>query len=50
MNISSIEDLMIQNIDNYKQRLKCHIEELLSNENDEQELISKKNKNGKNIN
>ncbi|MDE5553124.1 MAG: hypothetical protein K2I67_01105 [Malacoplasma sp.] len=47
LNINSIEDLMIGDIDNYKLRLKTHIEELLSSEIDEKELIAKKNKNGK---
>jgi hypothetical protein len=47
LNIDSIEDLMLDNIENYKNRLKNHIEELLSNEVNEKELINKKNKNGK---
>ncbi len=47
ININSIEDLMIENIEDYKSELKNHIEELILSEIDEQILISKKNKNGK---
>ncbi len=47
ININSIEDLMIENIEDYKSKLKSHIEELMLGEIDEQTLISKKNKNGK---
>ncbi len=38
---------MLDNIEEHKARLKTHIEELLLNEINEKELISKKNKNGK---
>ena len=47
MDISIIEDLMLDNIENYKTRLKVHIEELLSEQINEKDLIVKKNKNGK---
>ncbi len=47
ININSIEELMIENIEDYKSELKNHIEELMLGEIDEQILISKKNKNGK---
>ena len=46
LDISMIENLMIDNIENYKTRLKAHIEELLAKEIDEKKLITKKNKNG----
>ncbi len=47
ININSIEDLIIENIESYKSELKNHIEELMHGEINEQILISKKNKNGK---
>ena len=47
LEITSIEDLMIENIENYKTRLKVHVEELINQEIDEKQLISKKNRNGK---
>ncbi len=47
LNIATIEDLMLDNIEEHKARLKTHIEELLLSEINEKELISKKNKNGK---
>ena len=47
MDISKIEDLMLDNIENYKTRLKAHIEELLSEQINEKYLIVKKNENGK---
>ena len=42
MPISSIEDLMLDNIENYKNELLAHIEELLLENIDETDLISKK--------
>lgn len=50
LNISSIEDLMIKNIDEYKKAIHHHLEELLQREVDENRLIIKKNKNGKTMN
>ena len=47
LNISSIEDLMIKNIDEYKILIHHHLEELLQREVDENRIIIKKNKNGK---
>jgi len=47
LNINTLEDLMLDNIEEHKARLKAHIEELLLDEVNEKELISKKNKNGK---
>ncbi len=47
LNINSLEDLMLDNIEEHKAKLKVHIEELLLNEINEKKLISKKNKNGK---
>lgn len=47
LNIGSLEELMIENIENYKRELAIHIEDLLSSEVNEKDLISKKNKNGK---
>lgn len=41
-NISNIEDLMIENIEEYKQELLKCTEDLLINYVDEKELISKK--------
>lgn len=47
LNINTIEDIMIESIENYKKKIEAHIEELLKNHINEKELISKKNKNGK---
>lgn len=47
LNISSIEDLMLENIESYKRELRLHIETLLKNKVDEKELTTKKNRNGK---
>lgn len=44
INIDSIEDLMMDEIEDYKKELKSHIEELLANKLKEKELINKKNK------
>lgn len=47
LDINSIENLMLENLEKYKSKLKTHIEELLTKEINENEIISKKNKNGK---
>ncbi len=47
MNINSLEDIMISNINEYEKELRLHVEELLKSHINEKELISKKNKNGK---
>ena len=47
LNINSIEDLMLESIENYKKDLKAHVENLLGSHVKEEELIVKKNKNGK---
>ncbi len=47
MNINSLEDIMVDNVNEYKKELKLHVEELLKSHINEKELISKKNKNGK---
>ena len=46
LNIFSIEDILIKNIDEYKKELHHHMEELLQKEVDENDIIIKKNKNG----
>ncbi len=46
MNINTLENLMLDNIDEYKKELIKHTEELLGCHIDEKRLISKKNKNG----
>lgn len=47
LDISSLENLIVDNLENYRNLLNNHVEELLSNNIDEKKLISKKNKNGK---
>jgi hypothetical protein len=47
LNIDSIEELMLTELEDYKKELRLHIEELLSNKLNEKKLITKKNKNGK---
>ena len=47
LDIFSIEDLMIKNVEEYKELIHHHLEELLQREVDENRLIIKKNKNGK---
>ena len=47
LNINSIEDLMISDIENYKKLQRKHIENLIQSHINEKEIISKKNKNGK---
>lgn len=46
LDIFSIEDLLVKNIDEYKKELHHHIEELLQKQVDENKIIIKKNKNG----
>jgi len=46
LDIFSIEDILIKNIDEYKKELHQHIEELLQEQVDENSIIIKKNKNG----
>ena len=47
MNINSLEQLMVDNIENYKKNLHKHVEKILLTHIDEKELIIKKNENGK---
>ena len=47
LDINTIEDLAISSINEYKQYVHQHIEELLQTMVDEHKLIIKKNKNGK---
>ena len=47
MNINTLEQLMVDNIEEYKKDLHQHVEEILSTHINEKELIVKKNKNGK---
>ena len=42
LNINTIEDIMLEDLKNYKEELISHIEELLLNKIDEKDLISKK--------
>ncbi len=42
MDINSLEQLMINNVENYKKDLQKHTEELLSTHTNEKELIVKK--------
>ena len=42
LNISTIEDIMLEDLENYKEELINHIEELLLNKINEKDLISKK--------
>ena len=42
LNISTIEDIMLEDLENYKEELIKHTEELLLNKIDEKDLISKK--------
>ncbi len=48
ISINSIEDLMINEIEDYKKELKFHIEELLVNKIKEKEIVNKKNRKYKN--
>lgn len=47
LDIFSIENLLVENIENYKKELHQHIEKLLQNKINENRIIIKKNKNGK---
>lgn len=47
LNISEIENLSINTVKECKQIINNHIEKLVMSKIDEQQLISKKNKNGK---
>ena len=47
LNISEIESLSINTVEECKQIINNHIESLVMSKIDEQQLISKKNKNGK---
>lgn len=47
LDISNIEDLLINNIEDYKVNINKYMEQLISSHIDEKVLISKKNKNGK---
>ena len=42
LNINTIEDIMLEDLENYKEELITHIEELLLSKIDEKDLISKK--------
>lgn len=46
LDIFSIENLLVENIENYKKELHQHIEELLQNKINENRIVIKKNKNG----
>lgn len=48
LNINSIEDIAMKNIEDYKQIINTHIENLIFKKINEKELIVKKNENGKN--
>ena len=48
LNINSIEDIAMKNIEDYKQIINIHIEDLIFKKINEKELIAKKNENGKN--
>lgn len=47
IDISDIEDLLINNIEEYKVELHHHVEKLLSEQVNENKIIVKKNENGK---
>ena len=48
LDINAVENLMLLDIKNYKEKQKKHIEYLLKDHINEKELISKKNENGVN--
>lgn len=48
LNINSIEDIAMKNIEEYKQIINTHIEDLIFEKIDEKKLITKKNENGMN--
>ncbi len=47
LNINTLEDLMLDDIEEHRIKLNNHIEELILEKIDEKTLIAKKNKNGK---
>ena len=47
LDIASIENILVNNIENYKNELHKHVEELLKDKIDENKIIIKKNENGK---
>ena len=47
LDINAVEELMLDDIENYKKRQKNQIEYLLQNHINEKELIKKKNESGK---
>lgn len=47
LSINSIEELMLEEIKRYKNKLEMQLEELLKSQINEKELITKKNENGK---
>lgn len=47
LDINAVEELMLDDIENYKKRQKNQIEYLLQNHINEKELINKKNESGK---
>lgn len=48
LDINSIEDIAMKNIEEYKQIINTHIEDLIFEKIDEKKLIAKKNENGVN--
>ncbi len=46
LDIFSIENLLVQNIESYKRELHKHIEDVLQNKVNENNIIIKKNRNG----
>lgn len=47
MNINTLEQLMVDNIEEYKKDLHQHVEKILSTHINEKELLTKKNESGK---
>lgn len=47
LNIDSLENIMIDSIENYEKELRTQVEELLKSHINEKELVIKKNENGK---
>ncbi len=47
LNIGNLENLLLDNLENYQQFLNEHTEDLLNTKIDEKKLINKKKKNGK---
>ena len=47
LDIFSIENLLVQNIESYKKELHKHVEDVLQNKINENNIIIKKNKNEK---